>query len=79
MTLAMAPDTTRDTNTAHLMTAGQLAAFLQLDTERLYDMRRDGTGPRFVKIGRDVRYAWPEVRAWLDARTHDTIKATRVA
>lgn len=48
-----------------LLTARDLAEFLQLDEERLYDMRAAGTGPAFVKIGRDVRYTWPDVREWL--------------
>lgn len=58
--------------TAQLMTPQQLAAFLQVDTERLYDWRSRGVGPKFVKLsGREVRYAWRDVREWLDTNTHD--------
>jgi len=60
---------------SRLMTAHELAAFLQLDPDRLYDMRNKGTGPAFVKIGRDVRYAWPDVREWLRSRTYTSTAA----
>lgn len=66
-------------NTARLMTPAELAEFLRLDTERLYDMRNKGTGPAFVKIGRDVRYAWPDVRAWLRSRTRTSTSPQSVA
>lgn len=45
----------------------QLADWLQLSGDavrQLRRMRKDGTGPRFVKIGREVRYAWIDVHAW---------------
>lgn len=60
---------------ARLLTAAELATFLQLDTERLYAMRANGTGPAFVKIGRDVRYAWHDVREWLRERTYRSTSA----
>ena len=31
--------------------------------------RLQGRGPRYVKIGRLVRYRWRDVQAWLDSRT----------
>lgn len=75
--IVAAPAMSRDTapespkvTAPKLMTAPELAAFLQVDTERLYEMRAKGTGPAFVKIGRDVRYAWPDVLAWLRSRTY---------
>jgi hypothetical protein len=61
---------------ARLMTPADLAEFLQVDTERLSEMRSRGTGPAYVKIGRDVRYAWPAVREWITANTR---RATRAA
>lgn len=59
---------------ATLLTSAELAGFLRLTTERLYELRVAGTGPAFVKIGRDVRYAWPDVRTWLASNTHTTIR-----
>lgn len=51
------------------MTPAQLADFLQVPQDRLYDMRAKGTGPAFVKVGQAVRYMWPDVREWLQANT----------
>jgi len=56
-------------NGAHAMTPAQLADFLQVPQDRLYDMRAKGTGPAFVKVGQAVRYMWPDVREWLQANT----------
>lgn len=47
-----------------------LVEWLQLGGDglrKLERMRRAGTGPKFVKVGRDVRYAWSDVHAWCAA------------
>jgi predicted DNA-binding transcriptional regulator AlpA len=70
MTMLADPTPASSTTSAQLMTPGQLATFLQVSTERLYDWRSSGIGPRFVKLsGREVRYAWRDVREWLEANT----------
>lgn len=63
--------------TGHLMTPAELAAFLRVDQEYLYDLRASGRGPEFIKLGKHVRYAWPDVRAWMRANTHTSTKAAR--
>jgi hypothetical protein len=50
-----------------LATPAQLAEWLQLDTDALSKLRISGKGPKFIKIGREVRYAWADVHAWCDA------------
>ena len=45
----------------------QLAEWLQLGTQgqrKLRRMRADGTGPKFITVGREIRYAWVDVHAW---------------
>ena len=52
-------------------TPEQLAEWLQLGPggiQKLRRMRRDGTGPLFVPVGREIRYAWVDVHAWCAAR-----------
>ena len=44
----------------------EVADFLRITTEKLSKMRSEGTGPRFLRVGRDIRYAWPDVHRWLD-------------
>ena len=41
--------------------AGVSASFLN-------KARMTGGGPKYRKIGKTVRYFWPEVQAWLDAK-----------
>lgn len=48
-----------------------LVEWLQLGDgglRKLERMRRAGTGPKFVKLGREVRYAWSDVHAWATAQ-----------
>lgn len=49
-----------------LATPAQVAEWLQIDTEKLSKLRISGTGPTFIKIGREVRYAWLDVHKWCD-------------
>jgi hypothetical protein len=35
----------------------------------LYQWKYRGIGPSVHKVGRHLRYRWPEVDAWLDAQT----------
>lgn len=49
----------------------QLAEWLQLGqngARKLRKMRADKTGPQFITVGREVRYAWVDVHAWCAAR-----------
>lgn len=55
-------------------TPEQLAEWLQLGpngVRKLRAMRRPNAtdpGPRYVTVGREVRYAWVDVHAWCAAR-----------
>ena len=31
-------------------------------------MRREGTGPKYITVGREVRYSWADVHAWCAAQ-----------
>lgn len=50
-----------------LLTIGQLAAFLNITTQTLYDWRSEGKGPVAIKVGALVRYRLADVEAWLEA------------
>jgi len=52
-----------------LLTAPQTAAFLGVSLSWLAKARVTGEGPRFVKIGRAVRYVDSAVRDYIRART----------
>ena len=56
-----------------LATTEQVAAYLGDDfpVKTLIAWRYKGTGPRFVRVGRHVRYRWPDVEAWLTSQQVD--------
>ncbi|THJ64591.1 helix-turn-helix domain-containing protein [Arthrobacter echini] len=52
-----------------MLTAPQLSEWLGTTSGNLAQMRYLGTGPKFVKLGRAVRYRQSDVEAWLGAQT----------
>ena len=54
--------------TEHLETPTDLAKRLGVPVRALYRMRREGTGPPCLKIGKYLRYRPSEVDAWLADR-----------
>lgn len=51
-----------------LLTTEQLAAYLVVPRQTLYDWRVRGEGPRGLRVGKHLRYRRADVEAWLDAR-----------
>jgi len=50
------------------LTAAEVASLVKLSKARLEAMRRDGTGPKFGRTGRRVRYRRRDVDSWLENR-----------
>lgn len=46
------------------LTSKQAAHFLGFSDRTLQDMRRKGTGPRYVRLGRQVRYHFEDLKAY---------------
>ncbi len=51
-----------------LLSVDELADYLGLSKMAVYGMNHDGTAPPRIRVGRQVRYRLPDVRAWLEAR-----------
>ena len=51
--------------TDRLAEPAEVADRLRVPVKTLAQWRYLGIGPRFLKVGRYVRYHWPEVEAWL--------------
>lgn len=51
-----------------LMTVKDLAAYLHKPVKTIYAMNSEGTGPRYMKVGRDALYRRGDVKQWLDGR-----------
>ncbi|MEV7705348.1 helix-turn-helix domain-containing protein [Mesorhizobium sp. B2-3-3] len=54
-----------------LMSAEELADFLGVPLNTVYIWNHRHQGPRAHKVGRYLRYRWPEVEAWLEAQAVD--------
>jgi excisionase family DNA binding protein len=46
-------------------TTAQLAEYIQVDAETLRHWRYQGIGPKYAKVGQQVRYRRAEVDRWL--------------
>ncbi|RKW69858.1 helix-turn-helix transcriptional regulator [Galactobacter caseinivorans] len=53
-----------------LYTPQELADWRGTTVAALAQERYKGTGPRFIKLGKTVRYSETHVKEWLDANTH---------
>lgn len=51
-----------------LMNTKELSAYLGVAVSTLLLYRADGTGPRYIKMGRLVRYRQSAVEEWLSER-----------
>lgn len=51
-----------------VLTAIQAAEYLQVPAETLRRWRSLGTGPRYAKVGKHVRYRRSALDAWLQER-----------
>lgn len=51
----------------NLATTDEVATYLRKPPRTLEQWRYRGVGPRYIKVGgRDVRYRWQDVEAWLN-------------
>jgi excisionase family DNA binding protein len=57
---------TRPASSDRLLSAEEVAAYLQVPLKTLYQWRLKGTGPRGLRVGRHLRYRRDEVDGWLD-------------
>lgn len=51
-----------------LMSAEELADFLQIPLSTIYFWRYRGEGPRAIRVGRCLRFSMADVREWLEMR-----------
>jgi len=55
-----------------LLTTEQAAWLLRISRKTLERMRVEGRGPRFVKLGRCVRYRQRDLLTWITTNTHQS-------
>lgn len=52
-----------------IRTPGELAEYLDSTVGTLAHWRYVGKGPKFIKLGRNVRYRDSDIQEWLDQQT----------
>jgi len=57
-----------------MLTTSELAEYLGVHVQAIYDLRADGRGPTGVRVGRELRFPVSDVRGWLD-RLHEPDQA----
>jgi excisionase family DNA binding protein len=57
------------------MTQKQVAEMLGLSTATLESWRIRGKGPRYLKLGRCVRYLVADLEAWIERRVSTSVAA----
>ena len=63
------PMETRHTHTdaiGNVLSTSELAAYLQVSVQTLYDLRSQGRGPRGFRVGRELRFRLCEIESWLE-------------
>lgn len=72
-------DTSEVNPVSTLLTPRQAAAYTGLATATLQRQRTEGTGPKFVKIGkRRVGYRLTDLLSWIDARVANSTADARI-
>ena len=59
-------DDTPTTALKKMLSTSELAEYLGVAPQAIYDLRCDGRGPRAVHVGRELRYRVSEIEAWLE-------------
>ena len=49
-----------------MLTTSELAEYLGVRAQAIYDLRADGRGPSGIRVGREIRYRASDVLSWLD-------------
>ena len=55
-----------------LATPQEVADYLGVPLRTVDSWRYRGVGPRYVKVGRHVRYDWRDLEAWQAQQTQET-------
>ena len=54
------------------ITTEQLAEYLAVPVNTIYQWRHRGTAPRAARLGRHLRWKQADVDRWIEQRTNDT-------
>jgi excisionase family DNA binding protein len=49
-----------------LLSPAELAEYLTIPVQTIYQWRHRGEGPPGYRVGRHVRYRWSDIQSWLE-------------
>lgn len=71
------PATDQTTKAIALLTTPEAATFLNIKPSTLEQQRWNGTGPKFVKIGRNCRYRLSDLQEYVNERVFSSTSEAR--
>ncbi|MGO2655980.1 MAG: helix-turn-helix domain-containing protein [Pseudoclavibacter sp.] len=60
--------TTKERQPGDLLTPCELAEYLNTNERKLRYLRSTGKGPRWTRVGREIRYGWADIQRYLIER-----------
>ena len=75
----MIPQTYHPDRTDHVVTTETAAHLLGMSAIALARWRVTGTGPKFLKLGRSVRYRVGDLKTWMAEQEYGSTSAYRAA
>jgi excisionase family DNA binding protein len=64
--------------TDRLLSPTELADYLAIPVQTIYQWRYRGDGPPGYRVGRHVRYRWSDIQTWLAEQTDDISRAEQM-
>jgi predicted DNA-binding transcriptional regulator AlpA len=61
----------------NLLTDDEVAEKIRRSTNWLAKQRCRGDGPKFLKVGRSIRYRWQDVEVWLESQARQSTSQHR--
>ena len=59
-----------------VLTTSELAEYVGVQVQAIYDLRTDGRGPSGIRVGREIRYRVSDVVRWLDGLHEPELSAS---
>lgn len=61
-----------------LLSPAELADYLTIPVQTIYQWRHRGEGPPGYRVGRHVRYRWSDIQTWLAGQTDDIARREEI-
>ena len=62
------------TTSRRILTKSECAAHMKISVRTLSRLHAEGHGPKFIKVGRQLRYLEDSVNAWLESQQRQGVR-----